>query len=65
MFIHRINLDYMKEQLDTFAVIDTDKDGIITLEDLVKYHDLPTCTSLKLLFSAFDPVSHASTVSII
>lgn len=47
----------MKDHLETFAVIDTDKDGIITLEDYAKYHDLPICSPLKLLFSAFDPVS--------
>lgn len=47
----------MRDQLETFAVIDTDKDGIITLEDYAKYHDLPICSPLKLLYSAFDPVS--------
>ncbi|KAK3741162.1 hypothetical protein QZH41_011830, partial [Actinostola sp. cb2023] len=52
------NVDFMKEHLETFAVVDTDKDGVITLEDYVKYHDLPISAPLKLLFTAFDPQNY-------
>jgi len=47
----------MKDQLETFAAIDADKNGFIKLQDYAQYYNLPICTPLKTLFSSIDIVS--------
>lgn len=52
-----INLDTVKEHLDKFVALDSDKDGCISLEDFALYYKLPTSSAVKELFSIFDRVS--------
>ena len=52
----RINLDTVKEHLKTFAVLDSDKDGHISLNDFALHYKLPTSALVKELFSIFDRV---------
>ena len=52
----RVNLDTVKEHLKMFAVLDSDKDGYISLKDLALHYKLPTSPQLRELFSVFDRV---------
>ena len=39
-----------------FAVLDSDKDGYISLKDFALHYKLPTSPQLRELFSVFDRV---------
>ncbi|RMX50199.1 hypothetical protein pdam_00004832 [Pocillopora damicornis] len=49
-----VNLDTVKEHLKMFAVLDSDKDGYISLKDFALHYKLPTSPQLRELFSVFD-----------
>ncbi|KAJ7360552.1 Lysophosphatidylcholine acyltransferase 2 [Desmophyllum pertusum] len=49
-----VNLDTVKEHLDKFVALDSDKDGHISLKDFALYYKLPTSSAVKELFSIFD-----------
>lgn len=49
-----INLDCVKEHLKRFAVLDSDKDGRISLKDFALHYKLPVSSPVKELFSIFD-----------
>ena len=52
----RINLDTAKEHLERFALLDSDKDGKISLQDFALHYKLPNATPVKEIFSIFDRV---------
>lgn len=54
--LSRLNLDAAKEHLRRFALIDSDKDGQISLEDFALYFKLPKSTPVKEIFSILDRV---------
>ena len=54
--LFRINLDCVKEHLKRFVVLDSDKDGRISLKDFAMHYKLPLSTLVKELFSIFDRV---------
>jgi len=49
-----INLDTAKEHLERFALLDSDKDGKISLQDFALHYKLPNATPVKEIFSIFD-----------
>ncbi|XP_078367565.1 lysophosphatidylcholine acyltransferase 2-like isoform X1 [Oculina patagonica] len=49
-----LNLDSVKEHLKKFVVLDSDKDGRISLKDFALHYKLPTSSPVKELFSIFD-----------
>ncbi|XP_020623355.1 lysophosphatidylcholine acyltransferase 2-like [Orbicella faveolata] len=51
-----INLDCVKEHLKRFVVLDSDKDGRISLKDFAMHYKLPLSSPVKELFSIFDRV---------
>ena len=55
-FLSRINLDCVKEHLKRFAVLDSDKDGRMSLKDFALHYKLPASSPVKELFSIFDRV---------
>ena len=55
-FLSRINLDCAKEHLKRFVVLDSDKDGHISLQDFALHYKLPLTSPVKELFSIFDRV---------
>lgn len=55
-FPSRINLDSVKEHLKRFAVLDSDKDGRISLKDFALHYKLPVSSPVKELFSIIDRV---------
>ena len=55
-FVSRLNLDSVKEHLRRFVVLDSDKDGRISLKDFALHYKLPTSSPVKELFSIFDRV---------
>lgn len=55
-FLFRINLDCVKEHLKRFVVLDSDKDGRISLKDFAMHYKLPLSSPVKELFSIFDRV---------
>ena len=55
-FLSRINLDCVKGHLKRFAVLDSDKDGRISLKDFALHYKLPVSSPVKEIFSIFDRV---------
>ena len=53
----RLNLAQFMDQLKHFAVLDRDKDGFITIEDLAIYLEVPSDHHLRQVFKACHPVS--------
>ena len=49
-------MDCVKECLKRFVVLDSDKDGRISLKDFALHYKLPTISPVKELFSVFDKV---------
>lgn len=47
----------MKDLLDRFAEIDSNKDGLVDLEEFAEYLNLPVTRQVKHLFSLYDRVS--------
>ena len=56
-FCHSIRIDSMKELLNRFAVIDSNRDGLVDLEEFAEYLNLPVTRHVKHLFSLYDRVS--------
>ena len=48
----------IKQRLRRFAVMDRDKDGYITAEDLAHYLNVPSDACLHAVFRAINRVSH-------
>ena len=57
ILLTRLNLEQFMEQLKHFAVLDRDKDGFITIEDLATYLEVPSDYHLQQVFEACQPVS--------
>ena len=55
---HRMDFAEIKRRLRRFAVMDRDKDGYITAEDLAHYLNVPSDACLHAVFSAINRVSH-------
>lgn len=55
---HRMDFDEVKRRLQRFAVMDRDKDGYITAEDLAHYLNVPSDACLHAVFSALNTVSN-------
>lgn len=49
-----IKLDSMKELLSRFAEIDTDKDGLVNVQEFAQYLNLPLTHNVKRIFSLYD-----------
>lgn len=47
----------MKELLSRFAEIDTDKDGLVNVQEFAQYLNLPLTHNVKRIFSLYDRVS--------
>lgn len=47
----------MKDLLDRFAEIDSNRDGLVDLEEFAEYLNLPVTRQVKHLFSLYDRVS--------
>ena len=47
----------MKELLDKFAEIDTNRDGLVDLNEFAEYLNLPVTRHIRHLFSLYDRVS--------
>ena len=47
----------MKELLSRFAEIDTDKDGLVNVQEFARYLNLPLSHNVKHVFSLYDRVS--------
>ena len=47
----------MKELLDKFAEIDTNRDGLVDLNEFAQYLNLPVTRHVRHLFSLYDRVS--------
>lgn len=47
----------MKDLLDKFAEIDSNRDGLVDLEEFAEYLNLPVTRQVKHLFSLYDRVS--------
>ena len=56
--ISRINVDCAKEHLERFALIDSDQDGEISLEDFALHCNLPISTPVGELFKIMDRVRY-------
>ena len=54
--------DDMKKWLQRFGVMDRDKDGFVTAEDLAAYLHVPNDACLQAIFSASTPVGKGSTI---
>ena len=54
--LSRINLDCVNEHLKRFAVLDSDKDGRISLNDFALHYKLPVSSPVNELFSILDRV---------
>ena len=52
-----IKLESMKDLLDRFAEIDSNRDGLVDLEEFAEYLNLPVTRQVKHLFSLYDRVS--------
>ena len=52
-----IKLESMKDLLDRFAEIDSNRDGMVDLEEFAEYLNLPVTRQVKHLFSLYDRVS--------
>ena len=62
VFAHSMRIDSMKELLGRFAEIDSNRDGLVDLEEFAEYLNLPVTSHVKHLFSLYDRVSvHTST----
>lgn len=55
---HRMDFAEIKQRLRRFAVMDRDKDGYITAEDLAHYLNVPSDACLHAVFRAINRVSH-------
>ena len=55
-FPSRINLDCVTEHLKRFALLDSDKDGRISVKDFALHYKLPVSSPVQELFSIFDRV---------
>lgn len=53
-----MDFDEVKRRLQRFAVMDRDKDGYITAEDLAHYLNVPSDACLHAVFSALNTVSN-------
>ena len=53
----RLNLQQFMEQLKHFALLDRDKDGYITIDDLAIYLEVANNRHLQQVFKACHPVS--------
>ena len=49
-------MDSMKELLDRFAEIDSNKDGLVDLEEFAEHLNLPVSRHIKHVFSLYDRV---------
>lgn len=52
-----MKIDTMKELLDKFAEIDSNRDGLVDINEFAKYLSLPVTSHVKHLFSLYDRVS--------
>lgn len=57
-------MDSMKELLDRFAEIDSNKDGLVDLEEFAEYLNLPVSRHVKHVFSLYDRVGVLDIISI-
>ena len=61
--VSRVNLDSAKEYLKRFALMDSDKDGQISLQDFALHYKLPTSTPVKKIFSILDRVRFCDNIT--
>ena len=54
--VHSMRLDSMKELLDKFGEMDTNKDGLVDLKEFADYLNLPVTAHVKHLFTLYDRV---------
>jgi len=52
-----MNFTEIKQKLQRFAVIDRDKDGYITEDDLAHYLKVPSDACLRAVFNTFQKVN--------
>ena len=57
LFFYSIRLESMKELLDKFAEIDSNRDGLVDLNEFAEYLNLPVTRHIRHLFSLYDRVS--------